>query len=53
MLHTLSLPYSAHSSVQSLNLLFSAGRREVVIPAGLVIDKRFKMTRNGKAVFVG
>lgn len=27
--------------------------RDVVIPSGLVIDRRFKMTRAGKAVYVG
>ncbi|KAL4448427.1 hypothetical protein ABPG75_005646 [Micractinium tetrahymenae] len=31
----------------------SAYYRDVIIPAGLVIDKRFKMTRTGKAVYVG
>ena len=27
--------------------------REVIIPQGLVIDKRFRMTRGGKATYVG
>lgn len=27
--------------------------RDVIIPMGLVIDKRFRMTRGGKAVYVG
>ncbi|KAL4857717.1 hypothetical protein ACK3TF_002141 [Chlorella vulgaris] len=31
----------------------SAYYRDVIIPQGLVIDKRFRMTRAGKAVFVG
>ncbi|PSC70396.1 transcription factor [Micractinium conductrix] len=31
----------------------SAYYRDVVIPSGLVIDRRFKMTRAGKAVYVG
>lgn len=28
-------------------------RRDVIIPMGLVIDRRFRMTRNGRAVYVG
>lgn len=31
----------------------SAYYRDVIIPSGLVLDARFKMQRNGKAVFVG
>ena len=31
----------------------SAYYRDVIIPQGLVIDRRFKMTRNGRAVYVG
>ncbi|GAB4817289.1 hypothetical protein N2152v2_004335 [Parachlorella kessleri] len=31
----------------------SAYYRDVIIPQGLVLDKRFKITRNGRAVFVG
>ncbi|EFN56170.1 hypothetical protein CHLNCDRAFT_144881 [Chlorella variabilis] len=31
----------------------SAYYRDVIIPQGLVIDKRFRMSRNGKAVYVG
>lgn len=31
----------------------SAYYRDVVIPQGLVIDRRYRMTRGGKAVFVG
>ncbi|KAL4438240.1 hypothetical protein ABPG77_010601 [Micractinium sp. CCAP 211/92] len=31
----------------------SAYYRDVIIPMGLVIDKRFRMTRGGKAVYVG
>ena len=27
--------------------------RDVVIPAGLVVDARFRMTRTGRALFVG
>ena len=31
----------------------SAYYREVVIPAGLVLDARFRLTRGGRAVYVG
>ena len=31
----------------------SAYYREVVIPRGLIFDPRFRLTRGGKAVFVG
>jgi hypothetical protein len=31
----------------------SAFYRDVVIPAGLVVDARFRMTRTGRALFVG
>ena len=31
----------------------SAYYREVVIPAGEAVDARFRMTRGGKAVWVG
>lgn len=31
----------------------SAFYREVAIPSGWILDPRFRMTRGGKAVFVG
>ena len=31
----------------------SAFYREVIIPSGLILDSRFRMTRSGKAIFVG
>lgn len=31
----------------------SAYYREVIIPSGLVLDSRFRMTHSGKAIFVG
>ena len=31
----------------------SAYYREVVIPSGLILDARFRMTYSGKAIFVG
>lgn len=36
-----------------LCLIESPPCRDVIIPMGLVIDKRFRMTRGGKAVYVG
>lgn len=31
----------------------SAYMREVIVPSGFILDSRFRMTRSGKAVFVG
>ena len=33
--------------------LCSAYYREVMIPQGLILDPKFRMSRNGKAVYVG
>jgi len=39
--------------LQRVGYQCSAYYRDVIIPQGLVIDRRFKMTRNGRAVYVG
>lgn len=38
---------------QTLRLPAARCRRDVAIPQGLVLDRRYRMTRGGKAVFVG
>lgn len=44
--------FSSHIP-QRVGYQCSAYYRDVVVQQGMVVDKRFRMTRGGKAVFVG